>query len=72
MDNPFFSGPPSGEAMQIVQVLRQFGRSEPVPIDLVARVVGRDPSQIRESLCALQEKQVLKVEEEKGVVSLTV
>ena len=59
-----------GEATDIIQALRDFGRNAPVPLGLVARAVGREPDHILDSLRVLQEKAVIRFDEGKGLVTL--
>jgi predicted transcriptional regulator len=58
-----------GEATAIVQTLREFGRNQPVPANLVARSVGREEDEIRESLAVLAENGVVKLDKDGEVVT---
>ena len=72
MDYPILSGLcTGGEASAIVQALRGFGRHQSVPIDLVARMVGRGPDEIRDSLHDLNSRAIVRLDEAKGLVALT-
>ena len=61
----------SSETLAIVEALRDFGRGKrPIPMDLVAKLVGRAPDEIRESLQTLEEKEVVQLDVENQLVSL--
>ena len=62
MSNPMSSGVQiGGEATAIVQTLRDFGRNQRVPVDLLARLVGRETQAIRPLLDELASKKVVQL-----------
>lgn len=59
-----------GEATSIVQALRDFGRDRSVPIGFVARAIGREPAEIRDSLVLLNSKNIVRLDESHDSVTL--
>lgn len=71
MNHPIPSGLwPSGEASAIVGILRDFGRDKSLPVGFVARSVGRQPQEIRDSLARLVEQDVIRIDEAADSVRL--
>lgn len=59
-----------GEATAIVNTLLEYGRDRPVPTGLVARAIGRDEADIRDTLKALESKGVVNLEDEGSTIRL--
>ncbi len=60
-----------GEATAIVRTLREYKSIRPaLPIDFVARQVGRRPKELQESLEQLENKGVIRIDAAKGEVAL--
>ena len=51
----------AGKTSAIVRTLREFGRSREVPVELVARKVGRTAEEIRDDLDYLKGKGVVEL-----------
>jgi len=71
MANPIPSGLQTGrETTAIIRALRDFGTDRSVPIGLVARAVGREPAEINDSLSFLKSKNIVRLDEQAGLVTL--
>src|SRR5438552_2762609 len=59
-----------GEATSVIRVLREFGRSRPVPVGIIAQSVGRQPDEIRNVLLELQSRKIVCFDQANGLVTL--